>query len=765
MCLNNQNYAGSQNDGNNSLENNTGSVGLNNSDSAFPQSNNGADNQNYAGSQNDGNNNFGINTGSVGLNNNGGAFPQRNGTINHNENGPQYGMVENPAKKNECIIENKEVKKKSEQPPRARNRRPLDGWLLNENGNEEEDECIYKNIDPAGDSLAERHENDGITRIAFHNIAGSTIGQGFSVADEIEAINEFGIDIAGYTEINKPWDSGNKHEFGLMMESIFDQSRTVFSASPADHDVSYQPGGCMLTVNGTAEGRIQAQGSDSMGRFCWYTLRGGRDEGVLVITAYRVCQEPSDNPGPLTAFSQQYTALREAGVEKPNPRKQILKDMLDLINEKRLQGFRPILMMDANGDHHYEKDKDEVLAQFIQDAGLSDVYHNRFPEQINTYVYGKKRLDMILMDPSLEEAVVRIGYLGLHDVTLSDHVLAYVDFDTEKLFHGVINRPMPIHAREFRLEQKDKVLEFQKKVKKEFEDHRISQRIFKLAMAFRKYGHTLRNNNTYQQLDGEIKDIALSAAKSVCRKKYGYMRSPELHLAGRWLILFKMILNCKARHAPFTPAVDRRAEALGIDPALYGDEWSCEDVRKEVRNRRNALWEAQKTCETDRANHLREEARRRALAGDLDEEQELKNMLRIAESRATNRKLTCILKPRSGAIDRIQIPTSEWYYSLANKELYRYTEGNFESHPYAIDGKYYRHHFLKVPPPDAIPCVVQDDGEFYILLEAFDWFYSYEFDTLYRRVSPTLVESYKRRDGGKFAPHRTVTMLMLQQLP
>ena len=451
--VDNHDYAGSQNDGNNSLENNTGSVGSNNVGSASPQSN-GVDNHDYAGSQNDGNSNFGSNTGSVGLNNNGSAFPQSNGADNHdyagsqndgNSNfgsntgsiglnppngwlGPPYGRVENPTKKNECIIEKKEVKKKRKQP--LSNRRPLDGWLLNVNGNEEEDECIYKNIDPAGDSLPERYENDGITRTAFHNIAGSTIGQGFSVADEIEAIHNFGIDIAGYTEINKPWDSGNKHEFSLMMESIFEQSRSVFSASPADHDVSYQPGGCMLTVNGTAEGRIQAQGSDSMGRFCWYTLRGGRDEGVLVITAYRVCQEPSDNPGPLTAFSQQYTALREAGVEKPNPRKQILKDMLDLINEKRLQGFRPILMMDANGDHHYEKDKDEVLAQFIQDAGLSDVYHNRFPEQINTYVYGKKRLDMILMDPSLEEAVVRIGYLGLHDVTLSDHVLAYVDFDT-----------------------------------------------------------------------------------------------------------------------------------------------------------------------------------------------------------------------------------------------------------------------------------------------------------------------------------------------
>ena len=46
MCFNNQNDAGSQNNGNNSLENNNGSIGSNNVGSAFPQSN-GADNQDY----------------------------------------------------------------------------------------------------------------------------------------------------------------------------------------------------------------------------------------------------------------------------------------------------------------------------------------------------------------------------------------------------------------------------------------------------------------------------------------------------------------------------------------------------------------------------------------------------------------------------------------------------------------------------------------------------------------------------------------------
>lgn len=47
---------------------------------------------------------------------------------------------------------------------------------------------------------------------------------------------------------------------------------------------------------------------------------------------------------------------------------------------------------------------DKDLVQFIQDAALVDEYHNRYPEQINTYLWGHtKRLDYILMDASAVE--------------------------------------------------------------------------------------------------------------------------------------------------------------------------------------------------------------------------------------------------------------------------------------------------------------------------------------------------------------------------
>ena len=200
-------------------------------------------------------------------------------------------------------------------------------------------ECKYKNIDAKGDQLRDRKDKDGITRFGYRNIGGTTLGMGFEIVDELEAIADLGIDVQGYSEINKPWSNNNKWEFDTMMEMLFNRSRAVYSAMKADYDTNYQPGGNLLTVNGDTVGRIKNSGSDPMGRFCWFTLRGGRDEGILVVTAYRVCHERSDNPGPYTAYTQQYTALREAGVKDPNPRKQVLKDLTALIDEKKKEGF------------------------------------------------------------------------------------------------------------------------------------------------------------------------------------------------------------------------------------------------------------------------------------------------------------------------------------------------------------------------------------------------------------------------------------------
>ena len=47
--------------------------------------------------------------------------------------------------------------------------------------------------------------------------------------------------------------------------------------------------------------------------------------------------------------------LRNEGVHKPNPRKDVLDALKELIIIKRSEGYRPVLMMDANGDYTKSK--------------------------------------------------------------------------------------------------------------------------------------------------------------------------------------------------------------------------------------------------------------------------------------------------------------------------------------------------------------------------------------------------------------------------
>ena len=87
-------------------------------------------------------------------------------------------------------------------------------------------------------------------------------------------------------------------------------------------------------------------------------------------------------------------------------------------------------------------------------------------------------------------------------------------------------------------------------------------------------------------------------------------------------------------------------------------------------------------------------------------------MIRVAEERSTNRKLTAITKGnKDGALDRIKIATYDWFYSAQTEELYHYEEGNFEAYPQKEGNKFYTHHFLKVLPEDARQMLAEKDGE------------------------------------------------------
>ena len=128
-----------------------------------------------------------------------------------------------------------------------------------------------------------------------------------------------------------------------------------------------------------------------------------------------------------------------------------------LPGSSQAQGYRPIILIDANGD--YTTGRDTGLANFVSKAQLCDPFHDRFGHT-RTYLHGKSRLDYIFMDAALVHSISHIGYLGTHEGAVSDHVMAYVDMDHTKLFSGLIHRPPTFNARKILIKQEDKVQDF-----------------------------------------------------------------------------------------------------------------------------------------------------------------------------------------------------------------------------------------------------------------------------------------------------------------
>ena len=177
----------------------------------------------------------------------------------------------------------------------------------------------HPNLPPTGDDIPLEKDNS-LLRFAFQNIHGATTRGGLRTPPEIDVIREWNIDAMGMSETNCPWTPNQKSTYNYIMQTCFQSSRTIYTSAPApDHTFSYLPGGNLLTLNGRTTGRITSSGTDPLGRFCWYTLWGHRDEGALLIVAYRVCHEASHNPGTFTAYQQQYTGLRAKGTQNPNP--------------------------------------------------------------------------------------------------------------------------------------------------------------------------------------------------------------------------------------------------------------------------------------------------------------------------------------------------------------------------------------------------------------------------------------------------------------
>ena len=66
-----------------------------------------------------------------------------------------------------------------------------------------------------GDELRLRMEGDGVLHVGYQNIRGSEMFSGLEVAPKLTVMCGIGADIRGISEINRPWEAGNKALYRL----------------------------------------------------------------------------------------------------------------------------------------------------------------------------------------------------------------------------------------------------------------------------------------------------------------------------------------------------------------------------------------------------------------------------------------------------------------------------------------------------------------------------------------------------------------------
>ena len=534
-----------------------------------------------------------------------------------------------------------------------------------------------------------RQKTKDAVRCAVHNIHGTRLDPVPEANEEIDAMRAHGIDIMGLTETNLNWSSDAKNTLAALVRVAFGPNTTTVAASSPSDDRIYLPGGTAMMARGNSAGRVLKRVPDSQGRFSYMTFRGKDDKGIIMITVYRVCQQRGSRVGPQTAYMQQYAAQRRAGIKHPDPRNQLLKDLTVLINEYQSKGYSPIVMGDFNADM-----SDKKFANFVESNRLTDIVASTNDgEPPRTYARGQKRLDYILGDERVLRAVIKSGSLGLHEGTLSDHTLQWVDFDPDILFGEKATERKSVSTRQFTMNQAKSKKTFQAKLKELNDLHHVEDKVKNLSRDFFLLRNEERSSpemmaliERYHKVDQILYENMICAANLVGRTDFGYQRSDALIQAGRRITFWKAIMRRARGGGGLTDRMIRLAEALGIERDSY-EGLSQRQARRKLHQARLDKREIHKRDGEERAKWLEEHAKAQAETDpSADWKAILKRMIAAARQRLLQRKVTRIFKPAPSPLDYIQVPQEKWFYDARGEELYEFDEGLFRAHPKLADG-------------------------------------------------------------------------------
>ena len=269
-------------------------------------------------------------------------------------------------------------------------------------------------------------------------------------------------------------------------------------------------------------GRIENKKPDEskMGRWIQCTIRGKDNRKVTMITAYQVVKQSITQAGPKTAYMQQYQRLRLTGHADPNPRKQFINDLGELLRKERDKGNAILLMLDANDSMEHASSLSKLASEF----GLIDLHTHKWglEGEPSTYKRGTKRIDYILGTEEVAQHLRVAGIEAFDDGVKSDHRGLFVDIDMKGLLGCNKSNVGKSTKRHINSKDPELVKNYRKHLLKYWEEHKVEERIRKIKNHLKNPHLNMTETRLKKKLEKLDRDMTRSMlqAERKCEKRY-----------------------------------------------------------------------------------------------------------------------------------------------------------------------------------------------------------------------------------------------------
>jgi len=411
-------------------------------------------------------------------------------------------------------------------------------------------------------------------------------------------------------------------------------------------------------ASGRWASRATKSGTDELGRWSWMDLRGKKGKTIRVISAYRVSQDHPSTAGETISCKQQVRSLMIRGVKNHNPKKRFLEDLALMITSWRNNsvGGEIILMADMNEFIGGKK----ALHIFCQTTNLIDSISLLNPDLHSdpTYLWGKKRIDYILISPSLAEVAVKAGHHTYHQHFISDHKGLYIQFKASDLFDTATMDKSHAAYRRLRMGRRDIVDRYITHLKGLYKTHDIWNRAEYWAQKVLQ-AHTEEIANKYfkkfDKLDMErVRYMRAAETFAGAPPPNGvYEWSPLLESTGQKITYWKLRLHLLRSNTHTSDRLLKLARTLLVED---NGAQNLQYVEVQLKLAWQDLRKVQRSAADHRNTHIAALADHFSITRNTTRGIELKKIKTSERTRATAAKHKWYLKDRHGMIRNLLIP-------------------------------------------------------------------------------------------------------------